>query len=107
MTSNPFVHVASEEDLPVGSATTVDIGGFAVAIFNVDREFFAIDDVCIRCAGSLAKGVACGRHVTCRTCGWRYDVVTGAVCAVASLTLDRYRVIVNDGRVSVDVCPLK
>ena len=107
MTTNPILDVASEEDLPVGSATAVNVGGFAIAVFNVDRELFAIDDVCIRCGASLADGMPCGHHVTCRQCGWRYDVATGAVCALGTLAVDRYRVIIEDGRITVDARPLR
>ena len=41
-----WVEVGRIEDVPPGHAARVEIGDVPVAIFNVDGEFFCIDDTC-------------------------------------------------------------
>jgi 3-phenylpropionate/trans-cinnamate dioxygenase ferredoxin subunit len=57
-----FVKVASLGELPPGAKKLLDLDGRAIALFNVEGQVYAIDDVC-------------PRH------GARFDVRTGkALC---------------------------
>ncbi len=53
------------------------VGDYDIAVFNVDGEFFAIDDVCPHFAGSLHEGTVAGGIVTCPLHGWSFDLRTG------------------------------
>ena len=72
-----FVKVCKTSDLAAGSGRTVDVNGKAVAIFNVDGTFCAIDNTCLHRGGPLGEGELEGKTVICPWHGWRYDVTTG------------------------------
>ena len=97
-----LVDVGCAEELEPGGAIAVSVGAFAVAVFNVGGELFAIDDVCVHCGASLASGEATDHNVSCAQCGWRYDLATGCVCALPPLRVDRYSVSLVDRRIVVD-----
>jgi len=73
-----FVPVAKISDIPKGQARAFEVNGQQVAIFNVDGQFHAIDNVCAHQGGPLAEGELDGCVVTCPWHGWTYDVRTGA-----------------------------
>ena len=50
-----FVKVATRGELPAGGKKLVEIDGRAIAVFNVDGAFYAIDDVCTHDGGPLPK----------------------------------------------------
>jgi 3-phenylpropionate/trans-cinnamate dioxygenase ferredoxin subunit len=76
-----WVSVARVEDLPPGSRKVVDVDGTAVAVFNLNGEFFAIEDVCTHDGGELASGELDGEEIVCPRHGARFSVRTGEVTA--------------------------
>ncbi len=79
-----FFKVADRHELPVGAKKLIDLDGRAIAVFNVDGEYFAIDDVCTHDGGPLAEGALQGSEIRCPRHGARFDVRTGrALCLPA------------------------
>jgi 3-phenylpropionate/trans-cinnamate dioxygenase ferredoxin subunit len=72
-----FVKVATRAELPLGGKKLVEVDGRAIAVFNVDGRFFAIDDVCTHDGGPLAEGELIGCEIECPRHGARFDVTTG------------------------------
>jgi 3-phenylpropionate/trans-cinnamate dioxygenase ferredoxin component len=72
-----FVKVATRAELPAGSKKLIEIDGRAIAVFNVDGGFHAIDDVCTHDGGPLAEGELIGCEIECPRHGARFDVRTG------------------------------
>jgi nitrite reductase/ring-hydroxylating ferredoxin subunit len=74
----PFVKVAEVSELPPGTGKLVT-GPFdkPMALFNVDGEFYAINQICPHRGGPLAQGKLTGCVVTCPWHGWTFDVRTG------------------------------
>lgn len=60
-----FVKVTTTDEIEPGQARLVDVQGKRIAIFNVDGEFFAIDNTCTHRGGPLAEGAIAGHEVTC------------------------------------------
>ena len=89
-----FVKVATRAELPAGGKKLVEVDGRAIAVFNVDGAFHAIDDVCTHDGGPLAEGELIGCEIQCPRHGARFDVRTGrplsmpAVEPVAVHTVD-------------------
>jgi 3-phenylpropionate/trans-cinnamate dioxygenase ferredoxin subunit len=73
-----FVRVASVSEIPPGGRKLADIDGRAIAIFNIEGQLYAIDDVCTHDGGPLAEGKLYGREIECPRHGARFDVCTGA-----------------------------
>jgi 3-phenylpropionate/trans-cinnamate dioxygenase ferredoxin component len=71
------VKVATRDELPPGGKKLVEIDGRAIAVFNVDGRYYAIDDVCTHDGGPLAEGELVGSEIECPRHGARFDVRSG------------------------------
>ncbi|HEU5180058.1 MAG TPA: Rieske 2Fe-2S domain-containing protein [Candidatus Polarisedimenticolia bacterium] len=69
--------VASRADVPPGTGKVVVAGGRVLALFNVEGEFFAVDNSCPHRGGPLGEGHLQGKIVTCPWHGWQFDLCTG------------------------------
>jgi 3-phenylpropionate/trans-cinnamate dioxygenase ferredoxin subunit len=74
-----FHKVATADELPPGGKKMVEVDGRAIAVFHVDGEYYAIDDVCTHDGGPLAEGMLDGYEIECPRHGARFDVRTGKV----------------------------
>jgi nitrite reductase/ring-hydroxylating ferredoxin subunit len=71
------VKIAVRSEIPPGSGKVVVVLGRVLALFNVDGEFYAVDNSCPHRGGPLGEGFLQGRVVTCPWHGWQFDVKTG------------------------------
>ena len=106
MTQLSFIEVPARNRPEPGAATVVRVADASVALFNVNGHIFAISDFCVRCGASLAQGAITGQYVTCRKCGWRYDIFTGRLTELPALTTDQFEVQVVDSQILVATAPL-
>ena len=60
-----FVKVARTSDIEPGQSKIVDVKGKQIALFNIDGELFALDNMCPHEEGSLGEGEIAGYEVTC------------------------------------------
>jgi len=74
-----FVKVAKTNEIEPGHGRLVETGGKQIALFNVDGQFFAVDNTCTHRGGPLAEGEISGHEVTCPWHGATFDVRTGQV----------------------------
>ena len=65
-----LVKVASKSEIGPGGAIKAEINGREIAIFNIDGNFYAIDDTCIHRGGPLSEGSVEDKIVTCPWHGW-------------------------------------
>jgi len=88
-----FVKVAHRSELRPGGKALAEVDGRPIAVFNVDGEFYAIDDVCTHDGGPLAEGDLEGVEIRCPRHGARFDVRTGkALCLPAFEPVATHRV---------------
>lgn len=76
-----WTDVGPAEYLPPGSRRVVDVDGVAVAVFNIEGRYYAIEDVCTHDGGELASGEWQGETITCPRHGACFSIVTGQVLA--------------------------
>ena len=74
-----FVKVAKADEINPGQARLIDVKGKQIAVFNINGDFFAIDNMCTHEEASLAEGEISGHEVTCPLHGAKFDVRTGEV----------------------------
>ncbi len=74
-----FVKVASTNEIAPGQARLVTAKGKAIALFNIDGGYFALDNACTHDDGPLAEGEISGSEVVCPFHGARFDIRTGEV----------------------------
>ena len=72
-----WVHVAELKELLRRKKKQVTVGGRPIALFLIDDEVFAIDDICVHKQRSLSKGTLLGGQVICPGHQWRFDPRTG------------------------------
>ena len=93
-----FVRVASQADIPSGGRKLVEIDGVRVAVFNLDGELYAIEDVCTHDGGPLVEGeVVNGCQVQCPRHGARFDIRTGAALSMPAFEATNTYAVEVDG----------
>ena len=73
-----WVRICAQSELLPGERVVADVDGVPVAVFNIDGELYAIEDVCTHDGGELASGTLSGHEIECPRHGARFDVRTGA-----------------------------
>ena len=92
--------VASLSDLLPGECKVITTDGVAIAVFNLDGEIYAIEDVCTHDGGELTGGLVEGAQIECPRHGARFDIRTGEVLrAPAYEPIATFPVKVEDGKV--------
>lgn len=98
----PWIPVGPAASIPPGDYAQVEVDGSLVAVFNVDGNFYAIDDLCTHDGGELAGGAVEGDVVICPRHGARFCLRTGAALTPPAYEPVRtYRTRVADGIVQV------
>jgi 3-phenylpropionate/trans-cinnamate dioxygenase ferredoxin component len=101
-----LIDVCPVEELPPGSVKIVRAGSVAVGVYNLDGEYYAIEDRCSHDDGPLAEGefdpdeavVICPRH------GSKFDIRSGRPLSLPAFEpVDTFPVSVEDGWVKVDI----
>lgn len=99
-----FVKVATLAELPPGTSRCVLVDGRPIALFNVEGEVYAIDDMCSHAEASLSEGEFSGDEVTCPRHGARFNVKTGAALSLpAWAPVETFPVKVEGGEIYVGI----
>lgn len=102
MDSNDWLDVTGVEDLLPGAYEVVETDDLILAVFNLDGEFFAIEDICTHDGEELTGGPVDGDQIICPRHGARFCLRTGkALTPPAYEDLPTFPVRVRDGRVEV------
>ena len=97
-----WVDVGPADEFPAGSRQTVDVDDVPIIVFNLDGEYFAIEDVCTHDYSSLDDGELDGDEIICPRHGARFNVRTGkALTAPAYEAIATFPVRVRNGSVQV------
>ena len=93
-----WVRVCERAELLPGEYRVVDVDGVAAAVFNLDGELYAIEDVCTHDGGELTGGSLSGHEIECPRHGARFDIRSGAaLCAPAYEPAAKFPVKLEDG----------
>src|SRR5438270_13331702 len=71
-----WIDVAAAEELSPGSWRAVDVDDTQIAVFNVNGEYYAIEDMCTHDGGILSGGTVAGAEVTCPRHRARFAVIS-------------------------------
>ncbi len=97
-----WVEVGSAASIAPGDHASAEVDGTFVAVFNVDGEFLAVEDVCTHDGGGLAGGAVEGDQVICPRHGARFCLRTGrALTPPAYEPVRTFATRVRDGVVEV------
>jgi nitrite reductase (NADH) small subunit len=95
--------VATVGQLAAGDSLVVEAAGRSVAVFNVDGNYYAIDNSCPHRGGPLSEGDLDGRVIACPWHAWRWDVTTGANVNNPAVRVACFPVHVEGDGIFVDV----
>jgi nitrite reductase/ring-hydroxylating ferredoxin subunit len=69
--------VANRADIESGAGLRVVVDGHEIALFKIDGEILAVDDVCTHAYASLSEGQIDGYSIECPNHAGRFDLRTG------------------------------
>lgn len=94
--------VASLAELPPGARRVVDVDDVRIIVFNLDGEFYAIEDLCTHDYAPFDDAKVQGDEIICPRHGARFCIRTGAVTAPPAYeAVTTFPVRVHDGVVQV------
>jgi nitrite reductase/ring-hydroxylating ferredoxin subunit len=98
------LELCSTDEIAEGAAIKVETGDLTLAVFNVDGQFYVMDDLCTHGPGSLSEGFVEGDVIECPFHQGQFNIRTGEVvmppCMIPQKT---YPVTIEDGKVLIDV----
>jgi len=102
--SENWIDVLALDWVPEADVTSVIVEGLEIALYEVNGEVFATDNLCTHGAARLSDGFLEGREIECPLHQGRFDVCTGkAMCAPLTQDLRVYPVRIENKRVLVNM----
>lgn len=99
-----WIDVLASEDVPEDDVIGVDAAGKQLAIYSVDGEFFATDNICTHGHARLCDGFLEGFEIECPLHQGRFDVRNGkALCEPLTEDIRSYPLKIESGRVWVEL----
>src|SRR5579863_1587440 len=99
-----WVRVASRADLGDGEMLGVTAGKAQIALYDVDGEVYATDNVCSHAFAMLSDGWLDGDQIECPLHAGRFDVKTGkGLGPPIPCDIKSYKVRVVGGQIEVEV----
>ncbi|RIZ71725.1 MAG: non-heme iron oxygenase ferredoxin subunit [Methylococcales bacterium] len=97
-----WINVFKENALMNGQNSVIDVDGTDVAIFKINNEYFAIEDVCSHDGTEIASGMLDGDEIICPRHGARFCIKTGVVkSAPAYEDIHSYPIRIVEGMVQI------
>jgi naphthalene 1,2-dioxygenase system ferredoxin subunit len=102
--SDNWVDVTSADDVPEDDVIGVDIAGKSLALYQVDSEIYATDNLCTHGNARLCDGFLEGHEIECPLHQGKFDIRNGkAMCAPLTEDVRTYPVRIEGSRVFVDL----
>jgi naphthalene 1,2-dioxygenase system ferredoxin subunit len=99
-----WIDAASRQDVPQWDVVGIRVQGREIALYEVEGEVFATDNLCTHGQGRMSDGFLEGREIECPLHQGRFDVCTGkALCAPLTEDIRTYPVRVEAGRVFIHI----
>ncbi len=76
-----WINVVAVNDLAPGEHMSVEIEDAAIVLFNLDGEFYAIEDICTHDGSEISSGCIVDGSIECPRHGAMFDIKTGEVTA--------------------------
>jgi NAD(P)H-dependent nitrite reductase small subunit len=94
-------HVCAASKLPQGEPLGFKIGNQRVALYKIDDEIFATDDVCSHAFALLSTGFLEGHVIECPLHGAMFDVRDGKCRSGTYKDVRTFKIEIRDGEVYV------
>jgi nitrite reductase/ring-hydroxylating ferredoxin subunit len=92
-----LITVGKTTNLPEGRGATVQLkNGAEIALFNVNGNFYAVENFCPHRGNPLADSRIYGHFVECDVHGWQFDLRSGACLTNEECPIETYEVTIED-----------
>ena len=100
MSTMTWVDAAALDDVPEEDVVGVEVQGRDIALYSVEGEVFATDNICTHGHARLCEGFLEGHEIECPLHQGKFDVRSGQpTCAPVTEAIRAYPVKIEDGRV--------
>lgn len=95
-----WIDAGAVDAVPEGDVIGVNVAGKDIALYEVEGEIFATDNLCTHGAARMSDGFLEGREIECPLHQGRFDVCSGkALCAPLTENIRTYPVRIENLRV--------
>jgi naphthalene 1,2-dioxygenase system ferredoxin subunit len=102
--SEQWIDVTATEDVPEDDVIGVDIAGKSIALYRVEGEVFATDNLCTHGNARLCDGFLEGHEIECPLHQGKFDIRNGkAMCAPLTEDVKTYPIKIEGDRVFVAI----
>jgi naphthalene 1,2-dioxygenase ferredoxin component len=99
-----WTDVAALDAIPEGDVIGIFVAGKEIALYEVEGEIHATDNLCTHGAARLSDGFLDGREIECPLHQGKFDVCTGkALCAPVTQNIRIYPTRVENNRVFLNL----
>jgi len=100
MSEQQWTDAAAVDDVPTDDVIAVLVGGNEVALYSVEGNVYATDNICTHGHARLCEGFLEGHEIECPLHQGKFDVRNGApTCAPVTEAIRSYPVKIEGGRV--------
>lgn len=98
--SENWIDAAAMADVPEGDVIGVQVGGKEIALYEVDGQVYATDNICTHGHARMSDGFLEGHEIECPLHQGKFDVCSGkALCAPLTENIKTYVVRIENMRV--------
>ncbi len=102
--SNNWTDIAATDDIPNDDVIGFDVSGKSIALYQVDGEVYATDNICTHGNARLCDGFLDGHEIECPLHQGKFDIRNGkAMCAPLTEDVKTYPVKIEGNRVFVAI----
>lgn len=102
--SEKWIDVSDVDDIPKGDVTAVKVDGKELALYEVEGNIYATDNLCTHGAARMSDGFLDGSEIECPLHQGKFDVCTGkALCAPLTENIRVYPVKIENNRIFLNV----
>lgn len=96
-----FKKISSVSEIPPGQGKIFELDGNSIAVWNLNGNFFAFQNMCPHRGGPVGEGDVEGTIITCPWHGWSFDIPTGVSTINPAAKLTKYEVKVDGADIKV------
>lgn len=98
--SENWIDAAGRDDVPEGDVVGIKVAGREIALYEVEGEIYATDNICTHGHARMSDGFLEGREIECPLHQGKFDVCSGkALCAPLTENIRTYPVRIENLRV--------
>lgn len=102
--SENWIDAVAVDAVPEGDVVGVNVAGKDIALYEVEGEIFATDNVCTHGHARMSDGFLEGSEIECPLHQGKFDVCTGqALCAPLTENIRTYPVRIVERRVLLNM----